>query len=383
MSAGAVKESGKVRDHVLERLKEWVEHESPSGDAERITALSDGVTHAFEAVGADIERFDAGAAGQNLVARVAGHEASLEPVVVLTHIDTVHPVGTLEALPFRVHDGRAEGPGIYDMKAGIAVLVEALALLEREGGGPRRPVHTLVTCDEEVGSMASRALIEAEARGAAAVLVLEPPLAGGAAKTRRKGVASWQLRVRGRAAHAGLEPERGVSATTELAHQILRITELANPEVGTTVNVGVIGGGTAVNVVAAEATAEIDLRFEVEEEFERVDRAIRSLEPVLVGAELVIENALSRPPLERSEGVVRLYEHARRCAEELESGLAFELGEGETGGGSDGCFTAALGVPTLDGLGVDGGGAHSLDEHILVEDIERRVALLARLLETL
>lgn len=378
---GAEREA--VRDRVLERLGAWVELESPSGDAERITALAGEIAAELEKAGAEVERRDAGDAGQNLIARVPGLEPELEPVVVLCHMDTVHPVGTLVDQPFRVVDDRAEGPGVYDMKAGIAVLAETLSLLARTGSGPRRPVHALISCDEEAGSLTALPIIESEARDAAAVLVLEPPLPGGAAKTRRKGVASYRLRVRGRAAHAGLEPERGVSATLELAHQLVRIAELADPGRGTTINIGMMEGGTAVNVVAADAFADVDVRFATEDECDRVDAAIRALEPVLPGAELIIEYADRRPPLERTDGVVRLYEHARTAAAELGPGLAFELEEGGTGGGSDGCYTAALGVPTLDGIGVEGDGAHSENEYILVDDLPRRVALLGRLLETL
>jgi glutamate carboxypeptidase len=282
-------------------------------------------------------------------------------------------------MPFRINGARVEGPGIYDMKAGLAVLTEALLLLREAGVPPRRPVLVLITCDEEVGSGSSRALIEETARGVVATLVLEPPLRGGAAKTARKGVGSYMLRVGGRAAHAGVEPERGISAIRELAAQIGRIDALAAPELGTTINFGVISGGTAGNVVPAEAAVEIDVRFATAAEGERVDAALRVLEPVLPGAVSVLEGGVNRPPLERSTGVIALYEQARALAAEL----GFELEEGATGGGSDGCFTAAIGIPTLDGLGVDGGGAHSTDEHILLTDLAPRVALVRRLLERL
>jgi glutamate carboxypeptidase len=265
------------------------------------------------------------------------------------------------------------------MKAGLAILVEVLQLLREAGTPPRRPVLVLITCDEEVGSGSSRALIEETARGVVATLVLEPPLRGGAAKTARKGVADYTLRVRGRAAHAGVEPERGISAIRELATQIGLIDALAAPAQGTTINFGIISGGTAGNVVPAEAAVSIDVRFATAAEGERLDAALHALGPVLPGAELVLEGGINRPPLERTAGVIGLYRQARALAAEL----GFELGEGATGGGSDGCFTAAIGVPTLDGLGVDGGGAHSTDEHILLADLAPRVALLRRLLETL
>lgn len=364
---------------LLARLRAWVELESPTGDEVRATRLATEIAAALTAVGAVVEEIPAPGWGVHLRARVAGADPTLDPLFILGHLDTVHPVGTLEYLPCRIDGGRMTGPGVYDMKAGLAVLVEALHLLREGGGSPRRPVVVLITCDEEVGSGTSRGLIEETAQGTAATLVLEPPLRGGAAKTARKGVGAYTLRVEGRAAHAGVEPERGISAIRELAAQIERINALAAPELGTTINFGIISGGTAGNVVPAEAEVEIDIRFATSAEGERLDAELRALEPVLPGAVLVLEGGINRPPLERSAGVVALYEQARTFAAEL----GFELKEGATGGGSDGCFTAALGIPTLDGLGVDGGGAHSNDEHILIADLAPRVALLQRMLQRL
>lgn len=379
VAARVAAEAAAVERRVLERLRRWVEHETPSGDEARCLALAEAIAAELEAAGAGVDRVPAPGWGEHLVARFAGRESELEPVVILGHLDTVHPVGTLARQPFRVVEGRVEGPGTYDMKAGLVVVVEALALLAEAGTRPRRPVRLVVTCDEEAGSGTSRGLIEATAAGAAAVLVPEPPLAGGAAKTSRKGVADYRLRALGRAAHAGVEPERGVNAILELAHQIVRVVALADPARGTTINTGVIAGGTAGNVVPAEAWVSIDVRFATQEEGWRVDAALRALEPVLPGSSLQLEGGVNRPPLERTEGVVRLYERARAIA----AGLGWELGEGATGGGSDGSFTAALGIPTLDGLGVEGGGAHAADEHVRVADLTRRVAFFARLLETL
>lgn len=364
---------------LLERLCAWVELESPTGDEARATRLAGEIAAALTAVGAIVEEIPAPGWGVHLRAYLAGADPSLEPLLVLGHLDTVHPVGTLARLPCRLDGPRLEGPGVYDMKAGIAILTEGLLLLREAGTPPRRPVVVLVTCDEEVGSGTSRAMIEETARGVAATLVLEPPLRGGAAKTARKGVGDYTLRVEGRAAHAGVEPERGVSAIREVAAQIERIAALAAPELGSTINFGIISGGTAGNVVPAEAAVAIDIRFATAVEGERLDTALRALEPVLPGAKLVLEGGINRPPLERSAGVVALYEQARALAAEL----GIELEEGATGGGSDGCFTAALGIPTLDGLGADGGGAHTLDEHILVADLAPRVALVKRLLEKL
>ncbi|HEX7119907.1 MAG TPA: M20 family metallopeptidase [Longimicrobiales bacterium] len=368
-----------IEARILDRLRAWVEHETPSGDASACAALAADIGDVLAAAGASIEWVDAPGRGRHLVARVPGREAALEPVVVLGHLDTVHPRGTLAERPFRVVGGRAEGPGTYDMKAGLALVAEALLLFHETGTAPRRPVTVLVTCDEEIGSGTSRALIEATARGAAAVLVPEPPLPGGAAKTGRKGVAGYRILTHGRASHAGLEPEKGVNAILELAHQTIRAMALAEPDRGTTISVGRTGGGTATNVVPAEAWAELDVRFTTVAEQRRVDDALRALTPVLPGARVTVEGGENRPPLEQTAGVLRLYRHARALAAEL----GFELGEGVAGGASDGNFTGALGVPTLDGLGPMGGGAHSVDEHVVVADLTRRAALYARLLETL
>ncbi len=363
---------------VLARLQRYVSHESPSGDQARTSALAVVLAAELRDLGAVVTEHEAPGRGTHVEVRVEGAEPGLAPLFLLGHLDTVFPVGTLAERPFRVEGGRATGPGVYDMKAGLAVLVEALAQLRGEGLRPRRPLRILVSCDEEVGSGTSRPLIEALARGAAATLVLEPSLPGGGAKTARKGTANYVLHAIGRAAHAG-EPDKGVSAVTELAHQVLAAQALAAPERGTTVTVGVIGGGTASNVVPAEARAEVDVRFARGDEAARIDTAMRALAPVVPGARLEVTGGVNRPPLERTDGGVALYRAARALAAEI----GFDLPEGSTGGASDGNVPAALGVATLDGLGPQGGGAHAVTEHVLVEDLPRRVALLRRLLETL
>jgi glutamate carboxypeptidase len=264
------------------------------------------------------------------------------------------------------------------MKVGLALMIEALALLRRGGRVPNRRVVLFVTCDEEVGSHTSRAYIEEAARGAFAVLVPEPSLPGGRAKTSRKGVATYRLTAHGRAAHAGVEPEKGVNAIAELAHHITGLGQLADAD-GTTVSVGTVSGGTATNVIPAAASGTIDVRFPTMAARERVQNELSSLQPVTAGARLELEETDWRPPLERSEGVIALYQRARALAAEL----GFDLGEGGTGGGSDGCFTAALGIPTLDGLGAQGGGAHASDEHVLLADLPFRLAFYSLLLEQL
>lgn len=373
VASGALRTTARV----LETLRWLVEHESPSSDEQRLRVLAADLGAMLRELGAQVELIDAPGTGRHVSARFAGREEEA-PLLILGHLDTVHPVGTLEERPFRVADGRVTGPGVFDMKAGLAVLLESLGLLVRQGA-PRRPAHVLVTCDEETGSETSRSIIERAARDSGAVLVLEPPLPGGAAKTARKGVGLYDLRIQGRAAHAGVEPEQGISAIHELAHQVLALEALADAAAGTTVTVGLARGGTASNVVPASAEATADIRFSTMDEGERVDRAIRSLAPTLHGAKLQVSGGINRPPLERTDAVVALYRRAR----ELARSLGFDLPEGSTGGASDGCFTAALGIATLDGLGVAGGGAHAVNEHILVEDLPRRTALVGRLLETL
>lgn len=367
-----------IGERALERLRTLVELESPSDDEVRLRAVAGEMVSALTAVGAAVDTEDVTGVGEHVVATVPGSEPGLEPVVVLGHLDTVHPVGTFDPV-FRVEDGRVYGPGVFDMKGGWACMLEALAMLRAAEARPRRPVILVATCDEETGSETSRDLIEATARGARAVLVPEPSLSGGAAKTRRKGVGMYRLDIRGRAAHAGVDPENGVSALVELAHQSLALLDLADPAAGTTISIGQAGGGTASNVIPAEAWAVIDVRSPTRAEAERVDRGIRSLHPVLDGAELEVTGGINRPPVERTEASAALYEHARNLASEL----GWELGEGGTGGGSDGSFTAGLGIPTLDGLGPAGLGAHTAHEHVLLEDLPRRVGLYGRLLETL
>jgi len=264
------------------------------------------------------------------------------------------------------------------MKSGVVIVVEALRAITELRLATAHPVTLLLTCDEEIGSPTSRPLVEEEARRAAAALVLEPPIPGGVVKTARKGIGHFTVRVTGRAAHAGLEPQKGINAIVELAHQTLRLDALNDFERGTTVSVGVSSGGTASNVIPAEATAEVDVRFWTPEGSARVESAIRGLTPVLAGAQLEITGGINRPPMPRSPQNAALYEHARRLAAEI----GLDLRDGGVGGGSDGNFTAAMGVPTLDGLGVDGAGAHAEHEHIILSDIPRRTTLLTRLLQT-
>ena len=293
--------------------------------------------------------------------------------------DTVHPIGSVQSRPWRVEGNRAYGPGVFDMKANCAMAIEAIGACAALNISPRQPVVLLLTCDEEAGSLTGRALVEAEAKRARSVLVLEPPASHGRVKTGRKGTGMFTIEVRGKAAHAGLEPEKGASAILEMARQIEHLDSMNNPATGITVNVGVVRGGTVSNVVPAEATAEIDLRFSVNEEGVAAEREILNLKPYDSRTRVVVRGGINRPPLERSDKVRALYEHARKLA----AGIGYELGEAQVGGASDGNFAAAVGAAVLDGLGIDGDGAHAIHEHILVDDVARRGALLAGLLATL
>jgi glutamate carboxypeptidase len=366
------------REAMLGRLRELVSHESPSRDKPALDALARVLAARLADQGASVRLIANPEGGDHVRAcwSAPGAADSAAPALVLGHFDTVWPSGTLAALPFHVEQGRAYGPGSFDMKAGLVLLEFAIAAISARGCTLRRPIVVLWTSDEEIGSPSGRAWVEAEARQAAYVLVLEPPLADGALKTGRKGVGRFRLIVEGRPAHAGVEPEKGVSAVLELAHQVLRLEGLSNRAAGTTLNVGVIEGGTTANVVPAQATATIDVRAATVDEAKRVEATLRALAPVLPGARLKIEGGFNRPPMERSPRSGALFEQVRAIGR----GLGLELGEGSTGGGSDGNFTAALGVPTLDGLGAPGAGAHAVDEHVIAAELPQRAALLAEAL---
>ena len=299
---------------------------------------------------------------------------------MLGHLDTVYPIGTIAKMPFRVMGGRAWGPGTFDMKGGLVLALAAVDALWAVGAGPRKRVVFLWTSDEEIGSETSRRVIESEARRSEAVLVLEPALGReGRLKTERKGVGGAEIIVTGRAAHAGIEPEKGVNAVHEMALQIVRLMKMNDRARGITVQATVVEGGTASNVVPELARAGVDIRFARVADARRIERGLRELSPILRGARVEVRVGGMRPPLERSAGVRELFGVARGLMGEM--GLS--LGEAATGGGSDGNFTGALGVPTLDGLGAVGDGAHSLREHVVVREMGVRAALIAGLLARL
>ncbi len=366
-------------DRVLGRVRPWVEAESPSYDEAALSALSWTIEAELRALGAVTRPFAAPGFGRNLWADFPGANSSLEPIVVLAHIDTVHPKGSLATMPFAVSDGRAGGPGIYDMKTGLALVVEAIAWLHERERRPRRDVRLLVTCDEEIGAHSARPLFEESALGAFAALVPEPALPDGSVKTARKGVSTYSVEIEGRAAHAGVEPEKAISATRELASLLPRIYALEKHDVGTTINVGTIASGTATNVVPASAKASIDVRAVEPGEAERVHAGLLALRPEQPQARLRITRTEHRGPLVRTPAVVALYEQAKDIA----AGLGVDLGEGRSGGGSDGSIIAEFGIPVLDGIGPRGGGAHASDEHVLLEDLPFRLAFMVRLLDSL
>lgn len=361
----------------LDLLKQIVELESPSNEKQAVDKLVDFLQGELERRDAEVERVAQAETGDLLIARWPGDDR--EPLFVMTHIDTVWPVGTLERLPWKVEGDVARGPGIYDMKASVAMMLTAVDIL-KDLGHTGRPIVWLINTDEEIGSPGSREYIERYAKESAYVLCLEPPVPpDDALKTERKGVGMFNMKVRGRAAHAGADHQNGISAIEELARQIQWLHSLTDYDKGTTVNVGVISGGTKRNVVAAEAEALIDLRVTTMAEAERMVPLIKGAKAQLEGATVEIHGDLNRPPMERSPHVLAAFERAQEIARTIGQ----EVVESSTGGGSDGNFTAALGVPTIDGLGCPGDGAHAETEHIQLPKVAPRTALITALLADL
>ena len=363
---------------LIEFIRWLVEQESMSREADANRRIAENLAETLATTDAKIDLFNDPKYGSTLRARYNGAGDTNQQLLVVGHLDTVWPLGTLAERPFRIENGRAFGPGIFDMKAGVALATFAMRALKDASRKTQRPITLLMSCDEETGSHFSREIIEDEARTAHAALVLEPPIPGGTIKTSRKGVGEFELIIHGKPAHAGNDPRAGVSAITEIANQILAINKLVDYSRGTTLNVGVVRGGVLSNVIAAEARASIDMRFQTEDEGARIEEAMASLKLADDRARLEVRGGINRPPLVRTPEIAELFDHAKQLAAELN----YDLKEGSVGGGSDGNFIAALGVPVLDGVGVDGAGAHAEHEHIIIEDIPRRAALLARLIET-
>jgi glutamate carboxypeptidase len=364
------------REWLLETIEALAALESPSDDKAALDRCGAQLADRLAAIGGRITRLPRTDRGDHLLAEFGCGESQ---VLLLGHFDTVWPVGQLQRMPVVQSNGRLHGPGVFDMKAGIAVgMLAARALLET-GAPLTRRIVMLWTADEEIGSGSSRAAIEDEARRSEAVLVLEPALPGGAVKTSRKGVGEFEVIVRGVPAHAGLDPRKGASAVHELARQILRLLELQDLDRGISVNVGTVSGGTRSNVAAEEARATVDVRALTAADAEGLAARVRALAAEDPRVTVTVTGGFGRPPLERTAAVVRLYQQAQAVAAEL--GLT--LGEGSAGGASDGNFTGALGVPTLDGLGPSGDGAHALHEHVEVEALPDRAALVAGLIARL
>ena len=358
---------------LLGDLEALVRIESPSHDAAAVSRLAAFVEEKLRAAGVKAERRACPPAGDALVATIGEDDRH---TLLLGHLDTVWPVGSFGAHRWHRDGDRVCGPGVFDMKAGIAVAMTVMRVLTRRGDPPGATL--LLVPDEETGSAASRALTVELARRHRRVLVLEPSL-NGAAKVARKACGTYRLMFRGRAAHAGLEPETGASALAEMSRFVLFAASEAEESRGTTVTPSVARAGSAPNVVPEEAELTVDARAWTEAEAERVDAALRAYAPADARVSVEVTGGFDRPPLEPTEASQRLYEAARRAA----AAMGFELGAARVGGASDGNFTASAGVPTLDGLGPNGGGAHARDEHVLVPDLARRAALLAALLETL
>jgi glutamate carboxypeptidase len=362
---------------MLDMLRQMVEMESPSDNKAALDRCGQFLKTQLEAAGAVVSFFDQKDAGNHLKAQFAGDNR--KPVLLLGHFDTVWPLGTLQKMPLRVDSGRVYGPGVYDMKAGIAMMIFALRAL-RSAGAQHRPVIVLLDTDEEVGSRTGRPIVEATAKDCDAVLVLEPSQTiKGFLKTARKGVGDFTITVRGRSAHAGVDFEKGHSAIVEIARQILEIQKFVDQSAGITVNPGVIQGGTRSNVIAAEASVHVDVRIARLADGTELENKFRTLKPFDPVCTLEVTGGINRPPMERTPGTVRLFE----IAKEVGSALGMSLDEASTGGGSDGNFTSALGIPTLDGLGAVGEGAHAVNESIILEELPRRTALLAGLIQSL
>lgn len=368
------------RSEIESFIRALVEVESPSGDEEGSRAVVDLLADRAQSLSCvgEVERFSVPDFGQHLVIKAFQEQSDAGQILLVGHTDTVHSRGSVAERPWRRDGDRAYGPGVFDMKANCALVIEVLRTLVELNVKPRFGVAIVLTCDEEVGSASGWPLIERVAKTQATRygFVLEPPAPGGRVKTGRKGTGIYAIKVEGKAAHAGLEPEKGASAILELARQTERLHALNLSGSGITLNVGVVHGGTRSNVVAAQAEGEIDVRFSTEAESREIDRILSNLKPVDERTKVFVSGGINRPPLERTAAVVELFEKARSLA----GFLGFELGEAQVGGASDGNFIAALGIPVLDGLGICGDGAHAVHEHIEVDDIARRGALISGLL---
>ena len=363
-------------------IRELVEVESPSGDEEGSREVVDILATA--AVGLEcvdtMELADVPGFGQHLMVRAFDKQSAAGQILLVGHTDTVHARGSVLQRPWRREAEKIYGPGIFDMKANCVLAIEVLRALMELGMTPKYGVTLALTCDEEVGSLTGWPFLRevAKSRETRCAFVMEPPAPGGRVKTSRKGTGIFAIKVEGKAAHAGLEPEKGASAILELARQTEQLHAINMSGSGITLNVGVVHGGTRSNVVAAEAEGEIDVRFSTEAESLEIERILSNLKPVDERTKVFVTGGINRPPLERTPAVIALFERARAIAADV----GFELGEAQVGGASDGNFLAAMGIPVLDGLGISGDGAHAVHEHIEAGDIARRGAIIGGLLST-
>jgi glutamate carboxypeptidase len=359
---------------LIDTIESLVRLESPTTDKDAVDRCGAELQKRLESIGGRVSKLPRQDRGDHLLAEFG---CGANQLLLLGHFDTVWPVGQLSRMPLKTENGRLYGPGVFDMKAGIAIAMLATRALLETGTSIAHRITMLWTTDEEVGSDTSRGAIEDEARRSAAVLVLEPSLPGGALKTARKGCGGYEVVVHGVSAHAGIEPQKGASAVQELARQILTINALQDLDRGRLVNVVQVQGGLRSNVIPEEARAVVDVRVPTVDDGADLERAMLGLQTADPRTRISVSGGLNRPPLERTAAVARLYDQARTVAKEI----GIDLAEGSTGGGSDGNFTAALGVPTLDGLGAVGDGAHALHEHVEIGVLTDRAALVAGLME--
>lgn len=362
-------------DDMIQLTREWCEIESPTPDKAAVDRMGARLQADLKALGAEITVYPRTEAGDHIEA-TWNADAPGRPMLFICHMDTVHPIGELERNPIRIEDGRMYGPGGYDMKACIVTAYTAIkGLLERDEM-PDRPVRMLITSDEETGSRHSADLIKEVAEGCAFAMIMEPATEDGSVKTWRKAAGAYEFFITGKPAHAGVEPEKGVSAIEEMANLTVKLQAMNDLRVGTTVSVGVIKGGTVSNVIPEHCYARVDVRAMTTDEMDRISAQIEALKPTLIGTAVEITGGFQRPPMERNDLMLETYGTASGIA----ANHGIELRETGTGGGSDGNFTAAIGVPTLDGLGPAGAGAHTSWEHIQVGTLGRTAAMLAAFL---
>ena len=379
MAAVSVDDVRQREGELLDTLNAIVSIESPSNSKAAVDQLVRFLQERASELGGTVATVPQQQYGDLTVVGWPAREGDEQPILVLTHIDTVWPLGTLERKPFNVAGRTATGPGVFDMKASVAMMLQAIRFIQ-ERQLTHRAITWLINTEEEVGSPASRPLIEDLARQSAYVLVLEPPVPPqGSLKTARKGVGMFSVEIEGKASHAGADHAAGISAIQELANQIQYLHGLTDYDLGTTVNVGVVSGGTARNVVAAQARALVDVRVTSAREAERVTQSILNSQPRLSGAKVTVTGGMNRPPMERTEKVAAAFQHAQAVGREL----GLELSEASTGGASDGNFTAAAGATTIDGLGCPGDGGHAEHEYINLDGLLERTALLTALLTSL